>query len=34
MSIDSKTKSYQIYQKISLFFIFLYQLLILQPLHP
>ena len=34
MSVDNKTKSYQIYQEIALLFIFLYQLLILWPLQP
>ena len=32
MSIDSKTKNYQIHRKIALFFIFLHQPLILRPL--
>ena len=34
VSVDSKTKSYQIYQKITLLFIFLYQLSILWFLQP
>ena len=34
VSIYSKTKSYQIYQKIALLFIFLYQSSILWPLQP
>ena len=34
VSVDSKIKSYQIYWKIALFFIFLYQVLIFQPLQP
>ena len=34
MLVNSKTKSYQIYQGIVLLFIFLYQLSILQPLQP
>ena len=34
ISANNKTKSYQIYWKIALLFIFLYQILILQPLQP
>ena len=34
LSVNSKTKSYWIYWRIALLFIFLYQPLILQPLQP